>query len=284
MDFIWHIIAITCMTIPHALAYNLVFGKGKILHFGPIGVSLVASYAVVIIAISTGSFIAATLVGLISVVLLSLFLAWLSLRLDQDAFGVMTIAVHLSILAVILNWNGLTRGALGIPGVPRFSFLSSVQSFAIAAAVVSLLFVIALRLIDRSSFGRQLQALAEHEWHAKSLGINRTKVHVIAFLVAGLGALATALLFPQYLAFLHPNDYQYPFLVFFITIIVAGNPGSVYGVLLSTILLTVLKEALRFLPLSSAVMGPVRLILFGIIMLAVVHWRRDTLFPKQRSI
>lgn len=284
MDFIWHIIAMTCMTIPHAIAYNLVFGKGKILHFGPIGVSLVASYVVVLTAIHTESFMASISLGIVAVTVLSLFLAWLSLRLDQDAFGVMTIAVHLSLLAVILNWNSFTRGALGIPGVPRFAFLSSVESFAIFAAIISALFVLGLRLIDKSAFGRQLQALAEHEWHAKSLGINRTRVHIAAFMVAGVGALATALLFPQYLAFLHPNDYQYPFLVFFITIIVAGNPGSVYGVLLSTILLTVLKEALRFLPLSSAVMGPVRLILFGVIMLAVVYWRRDTLFPKQRSI
>lgn len=284
MDFLWHIIAITCMTIPHALAYNLVFGKGKILHFGPIGVSLVASYAVVLTAIHTGSFTAAILAGILSIIVLSLFLAWLSLRLDQDAFGVMTIAVHLSLLAVILNWNGLTRGALGVPGVPRFAFLGSVQSFAIAAAFVSFLFVLALRAIDKSSFGRQLQALAEHEWHAKSLGINRTKVHIIAFLIAGVGALATAVLFPQYLTFLHPNDYQYPFLVFFITIVVAGNPGSVYGVLISTILITVLKEALRFLPLPAAMMGPIRLILFGVILLVVVYWRRDTLFPKQRSI
>ena len=284
MDFFWHIIAITGMTIPHVLAYNLVFGKGKILHFGPISVSLVASYVVVLTSIHTGSFLVAALAGILAVVLISLFLAWLSLRLDQDAFGVMTIAVHLSFLAVILNWNSLTRGALGIPGVPRFSFLSSVSSFAITAVVVSLLFIVAMWTIGKSSFGRQLQALAEHEWHAKSLGINRSKVHVIAFLVAGIGALATALLFPQYLAFLHPNDYQYPFLVFFITIVVAGNPGSVFGVLLSTILLTVLKEVLRFLPLPSDMLGPVRLMLLGLILLAVVFWRRDTLFPKQRSI
>ena len=272
------------MTIPHALAYNLVFGKGKILHFGPMGVSLVASYTVVLTVIHTGSFFAAILAGILSIIVLSLFLAWLSLRLDQDAFGVMTIAVHLSFLAIILNWNSLTRGALGIPAVPRFSFLGSVQSFAIVAGLVSLLFVIALRAINNSSFGRQLQALAEHEWHAKSLGINRSSVHIIAFLVAGVGALATALLFPQYLAFLHPNDYQYPFLVFFITIVVAGNPGSVYGVLISTVLITLLKEALRFLPLPTAMMGPIRLILFGVILLVVVYWRRDTLFPKQRSI
>ncbi len=67
-------------------------------------------------------------------------------------------------------------------------------------------------------------------------------------------------------------------------IIVAGKPGSVLGVTLSTILLILLKEGLRFVSLAPSILGPVRLILFGMILLAVVYWRRDTLFPKQRSI
>ena len=146
------------------------------------------------------------------------------------------------------------------------------------------MYVFALWRISRSAFGRQLQALAEHQWHAKSLGINQKIVHVIAFQIVGLGAMATAIFFPQYLTFLHPNDYQFPVFVFIVTAIIAGNPGSVFGVTLSTVLLVLLKEALRFVPLSASVLGPIRLILFGLILFGVVFWRRDTLFPKQRTI
>ena len=36
--------------------------------------------------------------------------------------------------------------------------------------------------------------------------------------------------------------------------------------------------------LDAGLLGPLRLILFGVILLGVVYWRRDVLFPKPRSI
>ncbi|MDA1292448.1 MAG: branched-chain amino acid ABC transporter permease [bacterium] len=284
MDFFLHIIVLIGTFLPTILGYNLVFGKGKILHFGPMGVSVITGYCFIVTLKSTGSFSLAILSGLIAVTLISLLFAWLSLRLDQDAFGVMSIAVHLSALAVVLNWNSLTRGALGIPQIPRPEFLSSVADFAIAAIILSIVTVYIVRKIDKSSFGRQLQALAEHEWHAKSLGIDRNRVHVLAFIICGIGIFLSNLIYLPYLTLLHPNDYQFAGMVFYVMIVVAGMPGSVWGATLSTVLLLALREAVRFAPLSASVLGPVRLMLFGFILFVAVYYRRDTLFPKQRSI
>jgi len=94
----------------------------------------------------------------------------------------------------------------------------------------------------------------------------------------------TQVLFPQYIRLLHPNDYLFPALIFYVTCVVAGKPGSVIGVTLATTLLVLLKEALRFVPLSASVLGPLRLILFGMILFGVVYWRRDSLFPEQRRV
>lgn len=284
MDFFFHIIVLVGTFLPSILGYNLVFGKGKILHFGPIGVSVIVAYCLVIVLKATGSYSLAIASAVFGAVLISLFFAWLSLRLESDGFGVMSIAVHLSVLAVVLNWNSLTRGALGISRIPRMPFLSSTSDFAVLAIIISIFSIFIVKVIDRSSFGRQLSALAEHEWHAKSLGIHRNRVHVWAFLIAGLGTVLTNLLILPYLTLLHPNDYQFPSLVFYVMIVVAGTPGSVLGATLSTILLVVLREALRFVPLTPAILGPVRLILFGLILFVAVYIRRDTLFPKQRSI
>ena len=284
MDFLLHIIVLIGTWLPGALTYSLLFGKGKILHFGPLGVSVFIAYALVLTLLATGSFSIAILVALFTSVAVSLFFAWLALRLEPDGLGVMSIAVHLSMLAVVLNWQSLTRGALGIPGVPRMPFLTSVSDFAILATIVGILSVVCLWWIDRGTVGRELVALAENEWHAKALGINRTRVYIIAFLIIGIAIVVQNVLFVQYITLLHPNDYQFPAFVFYLMIVVAGNPGSVWGVTLSTILLILLKEALRFIPLAPAILGPVRLMLFGIILFVVVWWRRDTLFPKQRSI
>lgn len=284
MAFFWHILFLVSNWFPTILSYNLVFGKGKILYFGPMGMVLLTAYPMVITLMHTGSFLLAFLVGFAFSIIASLLFAWLSLRLEADAFGILSIAVHLSLISVVLNWQSMTRGALGIPGVPKLPFLQTPMNFALCMLAVGLVWIFCMLKIDRSAFGRKLQALAEHTWHAKSLGIDQVRVHIVAFLISGLSTTVTGFFWVQYIGLLHPNDYLFPTLVFYVMVTVAGGPGSVRGVTLSAILLLILKEFLRFVPLSAAILGPVRLMLFGIILFVAVWWRRDTLFPKQRSI
>lgn len=284
MGFFWHIIILIGTWLPGALAYTMIFGKGKILHFGPIGVSLFAAYAMFLVLGSTGNYLIAVLAGLAAALIASAALAWLSLRLEPDGFGIMSIAVHLSILAIVLNWSSLTRGALGIPHIPRAPFPASQEGFAMVMIGICILWVTGMWMLDRSSFGRKLSALAEHEWHTAALGVSRARVHFIAFTVGALGSLFDIVSYHQYIGLVHPNDYQFPSFIFFIMLVVAGKPGSVFGVTLSTILLVCLKELLRFVPLPPDILGPTRLILFGIILFVAVWVRRDTLFPKQRTV
>jgi len=284
MDFFLHVIISIGHWIPTALGYNLVFGKGKIFHFGPLGVSVSTAYAMFLTLIHTESFALALVAGLAMAAFMSLIFAWLSLRLKPDAMGVMSLAVHLAAIAVVLNWSSLTRGALGVPRIPRLPFLENMWAYAAVTTTVAVVMFVVYLLIDRSSFGRQVAALAEHEWHAKSLGINRAKVYVLSFLILGVSHVIGTGLSVQYLRFMHPNDFGFPVFIFLVMVVVAGKPGSVKGVTLAAVLLVVLKEALRFVPLAPSVLGPVRLMLFGFILFAAVWWRRDDLFPKQRSV
>jgi len=284
MEFFWHLVAIIGMTLPNVLGFNLIFGKGKIFHFGPLGVSTVATYATFVTLQVTGNWLLAIVVGLLGSLLISALFAWLSFRLEPDGLGIMTIAMHLALLTVVLNWTGLTRGALGIPKIPRLPYLEELAPFALVVTLIAALWFALLCFLDRGPFGRALEALAEQEWYAEALGIDRVRVHLIAFLLGGVGALLTNLFYVQYVRLAHPNDLTFPFLIFLIMVVVAGKPGSMKGVLSSTILLVLLKEGLRFVPLPIAVLGPLRLILFGIILLTAVYVRRDTLFPVQRTV
>jgi branched-chain amino acid transport system permease protein len=284
MNFLLHIIATTAMSAPNILGFNMLFGRGKIFHFGPLGVSLVASYVTFLTVMATGSYALGIALGLFSTLVVSAFFAWLSLRLDPDGFGVMSIAVHLGLLAVVLNWSSVTRGALGIPRIPRFFFLDSTFDFAVLSLCIALLWGAVLWKLDRSAFGRKLIALSEHDWHAKSLGIDRARTHTAAFLIAGIGALLSVLQYHQYLFLVHPSDFGFPAFIFFVTVVVAGGPGSVRGCIVSLVLLSLLREGLRFIPLAADVLGPLRLILFGLILFVAVWYRRDSLFPRQRTV
>jgi len=284
MGFFWHVLFVIANWFPSILGFNLIFGRGKMLHFGPVGTSLVAFYATAIVLKATGSYLFAFLACLVATELISLFFAWFSLRLESDGLGIMTIAVHLFLLAVVLNWTTLTRGALGIPGIQRHPFLLSQPRMALTMVCVAVLWFFFMLWIDRGPLGRKLTALAEHPWHAEALGVNRARVQTAAFLVGGLGTSVVAFFWVQYLGLVHPNDLLFPVLILYVMNVVAGKPGSVAGVALSTTLLVLLKEGLRFVPLTPDMIGPLRLILFGLILFGAVWWRRDTVFPPERKI
>src|SRR3989338_6758852 len=175
----------------------------------------------------------------------------------------MSIAVHLSVLSVVLNWSSLTRGALGIPRLPRAPFPAFPEGFALVMVVMCIVWVLGMWLLDRSSFGRKIAALAEHEWHSAALGVSRARVHFLAFMVGALGALFGTLPYHHYIGLLPPHDFQFSRFLFFFVL---------------------LKELLFFVLFPPDILGPVRLILFGVILFAAVWYRRDTLFPKQRTV
>lgn len=284
MSYFWHLATIVGMSLPGVLGYNLIFGRGKVLHFGPVGIGVVTAYAIFLTERVTHSFLIALPVGLVVYLAISALFAWMSLRLAGDALGILTIAMHLAFVAVVLNWTDLTRGALGLAQIRRMPGLESPQVFGIVSLVVGFGFALCMAWVDRSKLGRSLSALAENRFHAESLGISRVSAIFAAFLIGGLGSFLTNVLFPQYVQLLHPNDYAFRFLIFWLMCIVAGGPGNVFGVTLATVVLTLLQEGLRFVPLPFGLIGPIRLLMFGVILVVAVYVRRKELFPQPRSV
>lgn len=284
MPYLLHLITISAILIPICVGYNFVFGRGKILFFGQEAISLPMVYCTFIIVSSGGGYLLGALAGLAFAVLASIFFAWLALRLDDDAIGIMSIAMHLVLYAIVLNWTSLTRGSFGIPFIPKLSFLANPTAFLMVSVAVAALFVAFVHRLDRSSLGRSLGALAENRWHAQALGISRARSYLCAFLIAGTGSFLSSFLYPQYVGLLHPSDYTVTWMVFFLMVSIVGGSGSVLGCTLATILLTFLKEGLRFFPLPLGVLGPIRLLLFGMILILAVYVRRKELFPVARRV
>ena len=284
-QFILHILAHVFIFIPVLLGYNLVFGRGKILHFGQSAITLVASYTLWVCFMQYNvPFLVSVFLAFVFVTAASLLLSWLSLRLEPDGLGVMSIALHLAVLAVILNWQSVTRGALGIPRIPRPEFMADLPTFTLVVGVVGIAWILVIWLINRSSFGRALEALAEHPWHAGALGISRARIHSIAFFIAGIGGLVSNIFFPMYLHLLSPSDYHFPAMIFIVMVVIAGGPGRVWGVVTAAFFLIFLKEGIRFVRLPAEIIGPVQLIMFGAILFVAVWIRRKSVFPPQREV
>lgn len=285
MHFLLHIFIISCVRILTCIGYNLILGKTKILEFGFVGFLLPVYYVLwCSVALYDVPFAIALFYAIAAVVVFAFIFARLSVRMVEDAYGVLSIALHLILLAVVLNWQSVTRGALGIPRIPRLLLPETQLGFAIAIGIVTIVWAAFVWWIDKGSLGRKMEALSEHSWHAESMGISRKNVHLILYLIAGTGALLQAIFYPAYLRIITPQDFQFPVLIAYVTIIIAGGSGKFWGTVIAAFVITILGEGLRFVSLPPDLIGPLRLMLFGLILFGAVWWRRDTLFPKQRSI
>lgn len=283
---LYHITTLACLNIIGAAGYNLIFGRGKVLYFGMMGHSLIMTYVFWVLMMQFEfAFTSALFITLAVYVATSYGLSWLSLRLDEDAFGVMSIALHLIALSVALNWIDVTRGALGIPQIPRPPFATSPKAFAIFMVILTGIVAYGILRIERSKVGRRITALAEHPWYAQALGVERSTVHHQLFLIGGFCALLVALATPPFLFLLSPIDFGFPFMIFWVLVVVAGGPGSTKGTILSGILIVALvREGMRFIGLPPDLVGPIRLILFGAVLMIATWLRRDKLFPAQRRV
>ncbi len=284
MSFFLHLISVISFSLPIALGYTFVFGRGKIMHYGPLGVSLIAAYGSFLTLEATGSFAAALAMGIVAACGCSALFWWMALRLEPDGLGILSIAMHLILINIVLNWQGFTHGALGIDRIPRLAFMQSPAQFAFWSGFIALCWLAFFLWLDRTALARQLSALAEQEWHAASLGIKRWRVHLLAFLVLAVATASDNFLHPQYFHLLYPTDYLFPMFVALVMWTVAGKPGSMWGAALATTFLILLNESIRFVSLPGDVVGPLRLLMFGVILLGAVWWRRDVLFPKRRTI
>ncbi|RME58091.1 MAG: branched-chain amino acid ABC transporter permease, partial [Candidatus Dadabacteria bacterium] len=253
--------------------------------------------------------------------LCALLLAYVSVRLKSDYFAIATLGLAYLVLALLINWKSLTRGVLGIPGIPRprigsFVFIDNYHFlllvFALDIVILGLLYA-----LFKSSIARRLKASSEYEEAAEALAIDVLADRRFSFLVASVGAGFAGSLFSYYFSFIEPFSFSLNEMLFVFSIVIIGSPGSFWGVLAATIFLVLLPEPLRFtgevqgwietffhLPEGGAlkvpvlkwviaffnftanpsVLGPMRQMLYAIILFLVVYINRKRLFATLRSV
>ena len=152
--------------------------------------------------------------------------------------AVATMALVQVVVTVALNWEDLTRGALGINGIPKVA--TTGWLVLIVALVVAL-----LHTLGRFSIGRAMDVIREDETVAVSLGISVQYHQRIAMILSGmLAGLAGGLLACNSYA-ISPQDFGFTLLVNGLAMAVLGGRTSVWGALVGAAVLTILPELFR---------------------------------------
>lgn len=229
-------------------------------------------------------FLAALAVGIAAATGISLVVGALSLRLQDDYFVIGTLGLQMIVFAAINNWQEVTRGPFGIPGIPVTNIfgwkLETPLEFAFLTLICAASSWGLCRRIVGMPFGRVLCAIREDEKFTQSLGKDPAAFKLLACAVSGAAAGLAGGLFAVFMTFIDPTSFTLAESVFILSIVIIGGAGSLWGPVLGSVVLVTVPEILRFVGLPGPVAGNVRQILYGALLVAILMIRPQGLVGK----
>jgi branched-chain amino acid transport system permease protein len=227
-----------------------------------------------------------------------------TLRLKGDYLAIVTLGFGEIVPIVARNTPSVTNGAQGLNGVTTPKFFGyefgvmSTPYYYLGLALIVLLILISARL-KHSRIGRAWLAIREDEIAAEAMGVDRTKLKLLAFAIGASFAGMTGTFYVAKLQTAAPEMFMFPVSVMVLVMIVLGGIGSVAGVVVGALILQLLQSwflqdltqwihelgdltGMAFLQELDLVQS-IELI-FGIILVMMMLYRRQGLIPERAAV
>ena len=290
-----------------AVGLNLVLGETGLLHLGYVAFFAVGAYTTAILSSPRfdiqWNFWAIIALAMGLSMLFGFLIGLPTLRLRGDYLAIVTLAFGEITRMTLNNWEGLTNGPGGIPGIyPPNIFgwtVDSPMEFFYLLLVSVVIIVWLLNNIKNSRIGRAWNALREDEIAAHHSGVNPLQAKMLAVVMSsGIAGLAGAI-FAYYQQFINPTYFLFMQSTIVVCMVVLGGMGSIPGALLGAIVLDTTPEVIRqtfttwlpgafgsdFLPGVQAALQTefdrYRMAIFGLTIVLMVIFRPEGLLPNK---
>jgi branched-chain amino acid transport system permease protein len=288
MGYVLHLLIYFDIYVIVALSLNLVVGYCGLLNLAHAGYFALGAYSYALLSVVAGwSFVPALLVAVAISALLSLAVSLASWRLKGDFFVLASLAVQALLYSIFYNWSdatdplgswkNLTNGPFGISAIPKPSLLGFTLSeplhYLIFASFITIIIAFVLWRLKTSPWGRALVSMREDELAARSLGKNTRlmKVQVLA-LACGIVSVA-GVLYAGYIGYLDPGTASLDESILMLSMVMVGGVGNFRGPVIGALILILMPEALRFMDLPAAQAGNIRLAVYGLLLVLMMHFR-----------
>lgn len=297
MNYLVHLLVYFDIYVIVALSLNLVVGYCGMLTLAHAGYYALGGYTYALLALVAGwSFLPAVLAAVLIAAVLSLAVSLPAWRLKGDFFILASLAVQVLLFSLFYNWSdanaplgswsNLTHGPFGIPGIPKpeilgFGFTNPTRFFWLATGVTALCAYGVWRL-TASPWGRVLVSMREDELATRGLGKNTRLLKVQALAIScGLVAVAGAL-YAAYISYLDPSSASLEESILMLSMVLVGGVGNFRGPIVGALILIALPELLRFLHLPDAQAANLRLAIYGLLLVLMMHFRPQGLSGQYR--
>ncbi len=287
MEYLIHIAILISIYAILGLALNLVVGFTGLLSITQAAFYGIGAYVTAILLTSTGmNFFMALFVGVVITAVASLAIGFVLSKFKDDYYALGSFGFNIIIYSVFLNWQSLTRGPLGIPGIARptlfgFTFSDNI-SFLLLAIIFAITVYLICSYITKSSFGRVLKAIREDEEAIKVFGYHTLWYKLAVFVIGAALAAVAGGLFASYITFIDPSTFTLTESIFILAIIILGGLANNKGAVLGAVALIILPEILRFVGFPSDIAAQMRQVTYGVILILLMLYRPQGLVGEYR--
>ncbi len=187
--------------------------------------------------------------GIALVLVVAAGIAVPTLRLRGHYLAMGTLGFGVIVYIVLNEATGLTGGPSGLTGIPKltiagFPVATDLGFYYVVWGTALLLFLLAQNLV-RSRLGRALRAIHTSETAAAVLGVDTERYKIGVFILSALYAAVAGALYAHYVSFVSPGSFGFHASIQFVTMVVLGGMGSLWGAVAGAVFLTALPEVLR---------------------------------------
>ena len=282
-NFIFVILIYTGIYAIAALGLNLIVGYTGLLSLCQAGFLAIGAYttAVLMTRYHMGFWETMLLSGLIAA-MFGLIIGMPTLRLRGDYLAIATLGFGEIVQNIIMNWDSVTNGPMGIHGIPGPGLFGTTLSSSVDQhkpvwliiiwAIVALTYYLIRKLI-RSRVGRALEAIREDEIAASSMGINTAKYKIGVFIAgAFIGGIAGSL-YAGYSQTVAPLTFNFMMSIMILCMVVLGGLGNSFATIAGAVIITIASELPRLIGFSHLIPPQLNQVLFGCILVFIMIYR-----------
>ncbi|HHZ04170.1 MULTISPECIES: branched-chain amino acid ABC transporter permease [Acetomicrobium] len=262
MGYFGGIIILLCINSIAVMGVSLLTGFTGIFSLGHAAYMALGAYTAGILTVEHGVhwFLAILAGGLLAMVVAYL-IGIPTLKLMGDYYAIASIGLVESIRLILENWQSVTRGARGYPGIEGFTTLPVAVAFFLVMAIVM------VNLIN-SRYGRAFKACRDDYLAASLLGYNTARYRVLSLAVSGFYCGVAGALLAGFMSFIQPVMFDMMKSTELTSMVVFGGLGSLSGTLLASVIITLVTELFR--PISQY-----RMLIYGGVLVAIMVLRPE---------
>lgn len=287
MDYLIHLLIMSGIFGILALSLNLVVGHTGLLSVSHASFWGIGAYASAILMSEHGmSFILAMFMGMSVVGGVAGLVGLVFSKFSGDYYALATLGFNVIVFGVMLNWEQLTRGPLGISGIPKpeifgITFFTPQTFLVLVLGVLCAMYYFS-EYLTASNFGRVLHGIREDEQVLRVMGYQTTSYKLVVYIISAMMAGIAGSLYGSYITFIDPMTFHVMESVLIIAMVILGGLAHNRAVIIGAMLFVLLPEALRFVGFPPDMSGHMRQIVYGLLLVLLMLYRPQGMFGNYR--